>query len=77
LPQEARRICKQMKRWIECNVSLEAAQACRITYTGSVSDDNAANYASLVDGFVVGRAGLDAKRLERILQALALAATQK
>ena len=50
----------------------EAANACRLTYTGSVDEKNAAAYASLedVEGFVVGRAGLDVNKLGSIIQTL-------
>ena len=49
-----------------------AARACRVAYTGSVSEENAPGYAELadVDGFVVGRAGLDASKLGAIARAL-------
>ena len=50
-----------------------AAAACRLTYTGSVNEVNAEDYASLkdVEGFVVGRAGLDMAKLKSIIHTLA------
>ena len=54
-------------------IGADAASACRLTYTGSVDEANAVEYASLedVEGFVVGRAGLDAVRLRSIILTLA------
>mmetsp|Transcript_7497 Transcript_7497/g.9770 ORF Transcript_7497/g.9770 Transcript_7497/m.9770 type:complete len:269 (+) Transcript_7497:60-866(+) len=71
-PEEAQRIHSALRDWITNNVSADAAQACRITYTGSVNENNAAGYAALseVDGFVVGRAGLDAIKLSSIIKTL-------
>jgi triosephosphate isomerase len=61
-----------LRNYIKHNVSETAAEACRITYTGSVNPQNAEGYAGLpdVDGFVVGRAGLDAIKLTSIIQTL-------
>jgi len=71
-PEEAQRIHSALRAYIEKNVSEKAAKACRITYTGSVNPLNAEGYAGLrdVDGFVVGRAGLDAAKLTSIIQTL-------
>eukprot|EP00751_Fragilariopsis_kerguelensis_P008280 CAMPEP_0170796026 /NCGR_PEP_ID=MMETSP0733-20121128/24545_1 /TAXON_ID=186038 /ORGANISM="Fragilariopsis kerguelensis, Strain L26-C5" /LENGTH=285 /DNA_ID=CAMNT_0011146169 /DNA_START=45 /DNA_END=902 /DNA_ORIENTATION=- len=71
-PEEAQRIHTALREYLRTTVSEEAAQACRITYTGSVNPENAEGYARLtnVDGFVVGRAGLDAKKLTSILTTL-------
>jgi len=71
-PAEAQRIHSALREYIRKNVSAKAADACRITYTGSVNPDNAEAYAgrSEVDGFVVGRAGLDAVKLTSIIKTL-------
>mmetsp|Transcript_21110 Transcript_21110/g.25951 ORF Transcript_21110/g.25951 Transcript_21110/m.25951 type:complete len:326 (-) Transcript_21110:372-1349(-) len=72
-PEEAQRINFMLRSFIAKRVNEDAAQTCRLTYTGSVNEENAASYASLadVDGFVVGRAGLDANKLRSIIQTLA------
>lgn len=72
-PEEAQRINAYLRRLITKRVSADAAAACRLTYTGSVNEKNAADYASLeeVEGFVVGRAGLDTTKLRSIIQTLA------
>jgi len=71
-PDEAQRIHDALRNYLFKNVSEKAAEACRITYTGSVNPQNAESYAkqSDVDGFVVGRAGLDAIKLSSIIQTL-------
>ena len=73
-PDEAQRINFELRTFITKRAGAEAAAACRLTYTGSVNENNAADYASLVDvdGFVVGRAGLDASKLRSIIKTLAL-----
>ncbi len=77
-PEEAQRINAALRKFIVKQVSEDAAAACRLTYTGSVNEKNAALYASLdeVDGFVVGRAGLDTSKLQSIIQTLAKANTR-
>jgi len=72
-PREAQRIGAYLRRLIADGVGADAAAACRLTYTGSVDEINAVEYASLedVEGFVVGRAGLDATRLRSIIRTLA------
>ena len=72
-PREAQRIGSYLRRLISESAGADAASACRLTYTGSVDETNAAEYASLedVEGFVVGRAGLDAARLRSIIRTLA------
>jgi triosephosphate isomerase len=72
-PQEAQRIHAALRKYIAAKVSVEAAASCRIVYTGSVNEENAASYAQLedVDGFVVGRAGLDVTKLRSIIGTLA------
>lgn len=69
---EAQRIHAALRDYIKKNVSETAAKACRITYTGSVNPQNAEGYAGRadVDGFVVGRAGLDAVKLTSIIETL-------
>lgn len=76
-PEEAQRIHTALREWISTNVSPAAGKACRITYTGSVNEKNAAGYAELeaVDGFVVGRAGLDTAKLSSIIETLVTAKT--
>jgi triosephosphate isomerase len=72
-PQEAQRVNAALRAFISKTVSPDAAAACRLTYTGSVNEENAADYAALqdVDGFVVGRAGLDTTKLRSIIRTLA------
>lgn len=72
-PQEAQRVHAALRAFLTKQVGAEAAQKCRFVYTGSVNEDNAAAYAPLQDvqGFVVGRAGLDTTKLRSILVALA------
>uniref|UniRef100_A0A7S2CUS3 Triosephosphate isomerase n=1 Tax=Octactis speculum TaxID=3111310 RepID=A0A7S2CUS3_9STRA len=72
-PDEAQRVHLSLREWMVTNVSPEAARALRLTYTGSVNEANAADYACLseVDGFVIGRAGLDAAKLSAIVRTLA------
>jgi triosephosphate isomerase len=71
-PQEAQRINASLRKFICDKFGPEAAKACRFTYTGSVNEVNAAQYSGLpdVDGFVVGRAGLDANKLKTIISTL-------
>jgi len=71
-PAEAQRIHGALREFLQTTVSAAAANACRITYTGSVNPENAEGYAELseVDGFVVGRAGLDAAKLTSIIRTL-------
>ena len=71
-PQEAQRINVALRKFITERAGAEAAAACRLTYTGSVNEKNAAAYASLedIEGFVVGRAGLDVNKLGSIIQTL-------
>lgn len=72
-PEEAQSINAFLRRMITKRVNADAAAACRLTYTGSVNEKNAVDYASLedVEGFVVGRAGLDMTKLRSIIQTLA------
>jgi triosephosphate isomerase len=72
-PEEAQRINAELRTFITERVSADAAAACRLTYTGSVNEENAVAYAALedVDGFVVGRAGLDMAKLKSIIHTLA------
>jgi len=72
-PEEAQRVLALLRCWVADNVGKAAAQAVRMVYTGSVNEANAASYAVLPDnnGFVVGRAGLDADKLLNICSALA------
>ena len=72
-PEEAQRINAALRAFIRKRVSADAAAACRLTNTASVNEENAAAYASLadVDGFVIGRAGLDTTKLRFIIRTLA------
>mmetsp|Transcript_1193 Transcript_1193/g.1593 ORF Transcript_1193/g.1593 Transcript_1193/m.1593 type:complete len:313 (-) Transcript_1193:126-1064(-) len=72
-PEEAQRINEELRKFITERAGPDAAASCRLTYTGSVNENNAAEYASLVDvdGFVVGRAGLDTSKLRSIIETLA------
>jgi len=72
-PEEAQRINDMLRSYITKHVNADAAKACRLTYTGSVNELNAPSYASLddVDGFVVGRAGLNVEKLQSIIETLA------
>lgn len=74
-PAEAQRIHSVLREYVCETVSAAAAASCRITYTGSVNENNAAGYAELseVDGFVVGRAGLDTAKLTSIIKAIVMA----
>ena len=78
-PAEAQRINAALRKFVHDTISPEAARSCRFTYTGSVNDENAAAYASLldVDGFVVGRAGLDSIKLKSIIKSLVNASINK
>ena len=71
-PKEAQRIHAALRKFITNKVSAEAAANCRLVYTGSVNEENAASYAHCkdVDGFVVGRAGLDTNKLVMIFRTL-------
>jgi triosephosphate isomerase len=72
-PQEAQRINAALRAFIRKRVSADAAAVCRLTYSGSVNEKNAEAYAALedVDGFVVGRAGLDPAKLRSIIRTVA------
>ena len=78
-PEEAQRINVELRSFIARQVNEDAAAACRLTYTGSVNEKNAGSYAALteVDGFVVGRAGLDPRKLQSIIETLAQASDTK
>jgi len=67
-PAQAQEVHAHMRAWLAKRVGDEAAANCRIVYTGSVSTQNVHSYADLkdVDGFVVGRAALDASDLLKI-----------
>lgn len=75
-PEEAQRVHAHMRQCVRQHAGDAAAAACRLVYTGSVSAQNAHEYAALpdVDGFVVGRAGLQAESLVAVCTALARAA---
>jgi triosephosphate isomerase len=71
-PEETQRVLAALRAWIRDNAGPDAARACRLLYTGSVNENNAEVYARLpdVDGFVVGRAGLDISKLKSICKSL-------
>mmetsp|Transcript_30077 Transcript_30077/g.55575 ORF Transcript_30077/g.55575 Transcript_30077/m.55575 type:complete len:316 (+) Transcript_30077:107-1054(+) len=72
-PEETQRILAALRAWIGKHAGPSAAANCRLLYTGSVNEANAAEYSKLteVDGFIVGRAGLDAGKLLSICGTLA------
>mmetsp|Transcript_110065 Transcript_110065/g.194963 ORF Transcript_110065/g.194963 Transcript_110065/m.194963 type:complete len:353 (+) Transcript_110065:57-1115(+) len=72
-PEETQRILAALREWIRDRAGATAAADCRLLYTGSVNEANAAEYAKLpeVDGFIVGRAGLDVGKLVSICSTLA------
>jgi triosephosphate isomerase len=72
-PEEAQQILSTLRSYITEWHGSNAATSCRFTYTGSVDDKNCLSYSTLpdVDGFVVGRAGLDATKLNTIIRSLA------
>eukprot|EP00929_Paragymnodinium_shiwhaense_P110921 TRINITY_DN7824_c0_g1_i1.p1 TRINITY_DN7824_c0_g1~~TRINITY_DN7824_c0_g1_i1.p1 ORF type:complete len:264 (+),score=71.21 TRINITY_DN7824_c0_g1_i1:66-857(+) len=71
-PEEAQRVLSTLRAWVKAKHGEAAAAAARFVYTGSVNEKNAADYAGLpdCDGFVVGRAGLDATKLVDICTTL-------
>lgn len=71
-PEETQRVHAALRAWLREEIGEEASQNCRLVYTGSINETNAANYACLpdVDGFVVGRAGLDIEKLLSICATL-------
>lgn len=77
-PEETQRVLSSLRAWIRERAGDEAAHACRLLYTGSVNEKNADQYSCLpdVDGFVVGRAGLDISKLGAICSQLSLAKVQ-
>ena len=74
-PEEAQHILSTLRSYISEWYGIDAAMACRFTYTGSVDENNCQSYLTLpdVDGFVVGRAGLDATKLNTIISSLSSA----
>jgi len=77
-PEETQRVHSALRACISERAGEPAAKKCRLLYTGSVNEKNASQYASLpdVDGFVVGRAGLDADKLMAVCQTLRQPAAQ-
>eukprot|EP00929_Paragymnodinium_shiwhaense_P104442 TRINITY_DN6887_c0_g1_i2.p1 TRINITY_DN6887_c0_g1~~TRINITY_DN6887_c0_g1_i2.p1 ORF type:complete len:308 (+),score=31.30 TRINITY_DN6887_c0_g1_i2:50-925(+) len=71
-PKEAQRVLRLLRAWVGREHGSDASVRCRVVYTGSVNESNAAEYACLPDndGFVVGRAGLDALKLRDVCAAL-------
>ncbi|KAJ1636760.1 Triosephosphate isomerase [Pavlovales sp. CCMP2436] len=71
-PEETQRVHSEIRSWLKSHAGTEAASKCRLVYTGSVNATNCGAYAVLpdVDGFVVGRAGLEASALLEICQIL-------
>jgi len=72
-PEEAQRVLAMLRAWVSTQAGEAAGKAVRMVYTGSVNEGNAESYAVLPDndGFVVGRAGLDADKLLAICSTLA------
>ena len=71
-PAECEQVLAGLRGWVSVNAGPAAAESVRMLYTGSVNSANAASYARLpsVDGFVVGRAGLDLDQLTQICDTL-------
>jgi triosephosphate isomerase len=71
-PEETQRVLSSLRAWITAHAGAESAKACKLIYTGSVNEKNAEAYARLpdVEGFVVGRAGLDIAKLGAICRTL-------
>lgn len=72
-PEETQVVHAKIRSFLREHAGEPAASACRLVYTGSVNVANAESYAVLpdVDGFVVGRAGLDTDALFQICAILA------
>ena len=70
-PAEAQRVHSSLRQWLKEKFG-EKTSKCLFLYTGSVNEKNAEQYAVLpdVDGFVVGRAGLDVEKLTSICRTL-------
>lgn len=70
-PNEAQRVHSALRQWLKEKFG-ENTSKCLFLYTGSVNESNAEHYAALpdVDGFVVGRAGLDVEKLSAICRTL-------
>lgn len=70
-PNEAQRVHSALRQWLKEKFG-ENTSKCLFLYTGSVNEGNAEHYAALpdVDGFVVGRAGLDVEKLSAICRTL-------
>jgi len=70
-PDQAQEVHSAVRAWLKKEVSTEVAKATRIVYTGSVSADNAKDYAACPDinGFVCGRASLVAKDFVTVCRA--------
>lgn len=71
-PEETQRVHSVLRSWLRDQVGHQAAKQCRFLYTGSVNEKNAEQYSKLpdVDGFVVGRAGLDIDKLSSVCETL-------
>ena len=61
-PEQAQEVHAALRAYVSERVSAAAAQHLRIAYTGSVSVDNCLALAAQpdIDGFICGRASLDA-----------------
>ena len=59
-PQEAQEVHKEIREWIEKNVSSDVASSLRIIYGGSVKKANSDELSKCedIDGFLVGGASL-------------------
>lgn len=62
-PEQAQEVHAALRAYVSARVSAAAAEHVRIAYTGSVSVDNCLALAAQpdIDGFICGRASLDAK----------------
>jgi triosephosphate isomerase len=72
-PEQAQEVCAAIRQTIKGIYGNEAADAVRILYGGSVTPDNAVDFANMpdIDGALVGGASLDAIKLKLIAQAFA------
>jgi triosephosphate isomerase len=72
-PEQAQEVCAAIRQTIKGIYGSEAAEAVRVLYGGSVTPDNAVDFANMpdIDGALVGGASLDADKLKRIVQAFA------
>ena len=78
-PAQAQEVHAFIRQQLRTLLTVEAGDAIRIQYGGSVKPDNSAALISQpdIDGFLVGGASLDAAPFTAIVQAVAIASSQK